>query len=122
MTASSTAVSRQRTKNRRKPSATRRVPRLLTAWQRALVWASWLLWVWMMWRNSANVSMGGAEWLSLLAAVAVTVICKRRPLGPAAVFIEKPEEMRGEFESRTNWALVLIGAAILLGGVASAVR
>jgi len=94
----------------------------MTAWQRALVWGSWLLWVWCMWRNSANTSMGGAEWLSLLGAIAVTIVCKQRPLGVPAVFIEKPEEVRGEFESRTNWALVLIGAAILLGGIASAVR
>lgn len=94
----------------------------MTAWQRALVWASWLLWVWCGWRNSANVLMGGAEWLSLLGAIAITILCKQRPLGVPAVFIREPGQMCGEFESRTNWALVLIGAAILLGGIASAVR
>jgi hypothetical protein len=81
-----------------------------------------MLWVWLIWRNTANVSMGGLEFLGLIVAIATTVLCKRFPMGVRADFIEKPEQMLGEFESRTNWPLVLIGATILLGGVASTVR
>jgi hypothetical protein len=112
-------------KGKRRRNSRRRemhLPKLLAGWQCALTWAGWLTWVWLMWRNSANTSVSGLEFLGLVAAITITLLCRKYPQGVPAVFIEKPEQMQGEFESRTNWALVLIGAGILLGGIASTVR
>jgi hypothetical protein len=94
----------------------------LAGWQRKLIWAVWLAFLGLAALDSARDSFSGREFLAMFAAVGVTVWCVRQPRGGAKVEWEKPEQLEGEFSVRTNWALVLTGAILTLGGVAGGMR
>jgi hypothetical protein len=49
----------------------------------------------------------------------VSVFCVAKPLGGPKVDLSEPAHLIGGFVSRTNWALVLIGAIPTVGGVAA---
>jgi hypothetical protein len=86
-------------------------------WQRALRWIAWLTFLGLAIRNSQSVSFGGTEFLALAVAIGVSIFCVARPLGGPTVDLSEPAHLLGEFVSRTNWALVLIGAILTVGGV-----
>lgn len=94
-------------------------PRLLAGWQRAMIWILWLVFFGLCIASSDRGKFSFREFLTLAAAVAVTFWCLNNPLGIDRVEITSPASMRGEFRSRTNWELVLLGAALLLVGVAA---
>lgn len=86
-------------------------------WQRALRWVAWLSFLGLAIRNSQSVSFGGLEFLALAVAIAVSIFCVAKPLGGPKVDLSEPAHMLGRFVSRTNWALVLIGALLTVAGV-----
>lgn len=91
--------------------------RLLTWWQRALRWIAWLTFLGLAVWNSQNVSFGPLEFLALFAAIGTSVWCMAKPLGGPKVELSEPAHLLGSFASRTNWALVIIGALLTIGGV-----
>ncbi|SEH77797.1 hypothetical protein SAMN04489835_4019 [Mycolicibacterium rutilum] len=94
--------------------------RLLTWWQRALRWGTWLTFLGVAVANSQSVYFGPLEWLALSVAVGVSVWCMARPLGGPEVDLSQPQHLLGAFVSRTNWALLIIGAVLTTAGVAGA--
>lgn len=94
--------------------------RLLTWWQRALRWVAWLTFLALAIWNSQSVSFGPLEWMALIFAIAISGWCMARPLGGAKVELSEPAHLLGAFVSRTNWALLIIGALLTIGGVAGA--
>ena len=94
--------------------------RLLTWWQRALRWIAWLTFLGLAVWNSQSVSFGPLEWMALIAAIAISIWCMAKPLGGPKVELSEPAHLLGAFVSRTNWALVIIGALLTIGGVAGA--
>jgi hypothetical protein len=86
-------------------------------WQRALRWLSWLTFLGLAIANSQKTSFGGVEFLALAVAIGISIFCVARPLGGPKVDLSEPAHMLGGFVSRTNWALVLIGAILTVGGV-----
>ena len=94
--------------------------RLLTWWQRALRWLAWLAFLGLAIWNSQSVSFGPLEFVALFAAIAISVWCMAKPLGGPKVELTEPTHLLGTFVSRTNWALVIIGAFLTIGGVAGA--
>ncbi|CAM2763026.1 hypothetical protein BST27_00480 [Mycobacterium intermedium] len=93
------------------------VERRLAGWQRALRWGAWLTFLGVAIAHSDRPSFGGLEFLTLAVAIGVTIWCVAKPLGGPKVDIEKPSEVRGPFESRTSWGLVLLGAILTVGGI-----
>lgn len=91
--------------------------RRLAGWQRALRWISWLTFLGVAIANSDRPSFGGLEFLTLAVAIGVSIWCMAKPLGGPKVDIEKPSQVRGPFESRTSWGLVLLGAILTVGGI-----
>ena len=69
--------------------------------------------------KSQSVSFSGLEFLALAAAIGITIFCVAKPLGGPKVDLSEPAHMLGDYVSRTNWALVLIGAILTVGGVAA---
>lgn len=69
--------------------------------------------------KSQSVSFSGLEFLALAVAIGITIFCVAKPLGGPKVDLSEPAHMLGGFVSRTNWALVLIGAILTVGGVAA---
>jgi len=65
------------------------------------------------------VSFSGVEFAALAAAIGISIFCVAKPLGGAKVDMSEPAHLLGRFVSRTNWALVLIGAILTVGGVAA---
>ena len=57
------------------------------------------------------------EFLAVAVALAISIFCVARPPGGPKVDLSEPAHMLGGFVSRTNWALVLIGALLTVGGV-----
>jgi hypothetical protein len=94
--------------------------RLLTRWQRALRWAAWLTFLGLAVWNSQSVSFGPVEFMALFAAIAVSVWCMAKPMGGPKVELSEPTHLLGSFVSRTNWALLIIGTLLTIGGVAGA--
>ncbi len=94
--------------------------RLLTWWQRALRWLAWLTFLGLAIWNSQSVSFGPLEFVALFAAIAISVWCMAKPLGGPKVELTEPTHLLGTFVSRTNWALVIIGALLTVGGVGGA--
>jgi hypothetical protein len=80
-------------------------------------WVAWLTFLGLAVWNSQNVSFSGIEFLALAAAICISILCVARPLGGPKVELSEPAHMLGAFVSRTNWALVLIGAVLSAGGV-----
>jgi hypothetical protein len=94
--------------------------RLLTWWQRALRWIAWLTFLGLAVANSQSVYFGPLEWVALIAAIAISIWCMAKPLGGPKVELSQPAHLLGKFVSRTNWALVIIGGLLTVGGVAGA--
>jgi hypothetical protein len=106
------------TETRQRPEDT--AERLLTWWQRALRWVAWLTFLGLAVWNSQSVYFSPLEWVALIAAIAISIWCMAKPLGGPKVDLSEPTHLLGAFVSRTNWALVLIGALLTVGGVAGA--
>ena len=103
---------------RQRPEET--AERLATWWQRALRWIAWLTFLGLAIWNSQRVSFGPLEFLALFAAIAISVWCMAKPLGGPKIELSEPAHLLGTFVSRTNWALVIIGTLLTIGGVAGA--
>lgn len=103
---------------RQRPEKTAK--RLLTWWQRALRWIAWLTFLGLAVWNSQSVYFGAAEWTALIAAIAISIWCMAKPLGGPKVELSEPAHLLGAFVSRSNWALVIIGMLLTIGGVAGA--
>jgi hypothetical protein len=88
-------------------------------WQRALRWVAWLAFLGLAIWNSQRVSFSGVEFVALAAAIGISIFCVAKPLGGPKVDLSEPAHLLGGFVSRTNWALVLIGAILTVGGVAA---
>ena len=86
-------------------------------WQRALRWVAWLAFLGVAIWKSQTVSFGGLEFLALALAIGISIFCVAKPLGGPKVDLSEPAHMLGGFVSRTNWALVLIGTLLTVGGV-----
>ena len=69
--------------------------------------------------KSQSVSFSGLEFLALAVAIGISIFCVAKPLGGPKVDLSEPAHMLGGFVSRTNWALVLIGAILTVGGFAA---
>lgn len=106
------------TETRQQPEQT--AERSLTWWQRALRWATWLTFLALAVWNSQSVYFSPLEWVALIAAIAVSIWCLARPIGGPKVELSEPTHLLGAFVSRINWALVIIGALLTIGGVAGA--
>ena len=50
-------------------------------------------------------------------AIGISIFCVAKPLGGPKVDLSEPAHMLGGFVSRTNWALVLVGTLLTVGGV-----
>lgn len=50
-------------------------------------------------------------------AIGIGIFCVANPLGGPKVDLSEPSHLLGGFVSRTNWALVLIGTLLTVGGV-----
>lgn len=103
-----------RPRSQQPPETAERRP---AGWQRALRWVSWLTFLGLAIWNSQNVSFGGLEFLALAVAIGVSIFCVAKPLGGPKVDLSEPAHMLGGFVSRTNWALVLIGTILTVGGI-----
>lgn len=99
-----------------------RAPQRLADWQRWLLWIVWLAVLALLIAGTDTGSMSLAEFAAIVGGIAITVWNCRNPRGGPKKFIQKPEDLRGEFESRTNWALVLVGIGITLGGLAGGMK
>ena len=64
--------------------------------------------------------LGPLEWLALVAAIGISIWCMAKPLGGPKVELSEPTHLLGAFVSRTNWALLHLGALLTIGGVAGA--
>lgn len=93
--------------------------RRVAGWQRALRWVAWLGFLGLAIWKSQSVAFSGLEFLALAVAIGVTIFCVAKPLGGPKVDLSEPAHMLGRFVSRTNWALVLIGSILTVGGVAA---
>jgi len=91
--------------------------RRVAGWQRALRWVAWLTFLGLAIKNSQSVYFSPLEWLALAAAIGISVWCLAKPLGGPTVELTEPTHVRGEFVSRTNWGLVLLGAILTVGGI-----
>lgn len=94
--------------------------RRLTGWQRAVRWLLWLTFLGLAIWKSQNVGFGGLEFAALAAAVGFSIWCMAKPLGGPKVKLTKASHLLGTFESRTSWAMLLIGTLLTVGGVAGA--
>jgi len=106
------------TETRQQPDET--AERLPTWWQRALRWAAWLSFLGLAIANSQRASFSPVEWLALIAAIAISIWCMAQPLGGPKVELTEPGHLLGAFVSRTNWALLIIGALLTVAGVGGA--
>jgi hypothetical protein len=101
---------------RQRPEPT--AERLPASWQRVLRWIAWLTFLGLAIWNSQSVYFSGWEFVALVAAIAVSVWCLAKPLGGPKFELSEPTRLLGAFVSRTNWALVILGALLTIGGVA----
>jgi hypothetical protein len=92
-------------------------PKLLATWQRSFLWGMWLGVLALLWQNTSGEGFTFVEFLAMAAATGITVWICKHPMGRPKVYIDTPAEMRGRFESRTNWALVILAAHITLLGI-----
>ena len=81
---------------------------------------AWLTFLGLAIWNSQSVSFGPLEFVALFAAIAISVWCMAKPMGGPKVDLSEPTHLLGAFVSRTNWALVIIGVLLTVGGVAGA--
>jgi hypothetical protein len=93
--------------------------RRVAGWQHALRWAAWLTFLGLAVWNSQSVSFSALEFVALAAAIGISIFCMAKPLGGPKVDLSEPAHMLGGFISRTNWALVLIGTILTVGGAAA---
>ncbi|MGU3502523.1 hypothetical protein [Mycobacterium sp. C31M] len=104
---------------RKRPERT--AERRLTWWQRALRWAAWLAFlaaaIWGA-ATSVSVAFSPLEGVTLVAAIAISIWCMARPLGGPKVELTDPQQLFGEFVSRTSWGLVLLGVFLSVAGIA----
>jgi hypothetical protein len=94
--------------------------RRLTGWQRAVRWVLWLTFLGVAIWKSQKVGFGALEFAALAAAVAFSIWCMAKPLGGPKVKLTKASHLLGTFESRTSWAMLLIGTLLTIGGIAGA--
>jgi hypothetical protein len=80
---------------------------------------AWLTFLGLAIWKSQSVSFSGVEFLALAVAIGISIFCMAKPLGGPKVDLSDPAHLFGGFVSRTNWALVLIGAILTIGGVAA---
>jgi hypothetical protein len=95
-------------------------PKLLATWQRSFLWAMWLAVLALLWQNTSGEGFTFVEFVAMVAATGITVWICKHPMGRPRVYIEEAAQMRGRFESRTNWALVILAAHLTLLGIAVA--
>ncbi len=91
--------------------------RLLATWQRSVLWGMWLGILCLLWRNTSGSGFTFMEFIALAGGTALTVWMCRHPMGGLKEHVEEPSQMRGCFESRVNWAMVIFSAHIFLLGV-----
>ena len=96
--------------------------RFVAGWQRCLLWLIWIGLCLFVWNNSRWGKVGWIDVGILLAAIATTVACCRRPLGMPKVVIRDPSEMSGEFASRASFLWLSISVFLCLGGVAMSAK
>jgi len=77
----------------------------------------WLSVLALLWQNTSGEGFTFVEFLAMAVGTGVTVWMCKHPMGKPKVYIDEPAQMRGRFESRTNWALVILAAHITLLGV-----
>jgi hypothetical protein len=106
------------TQARRRPEET--AERRLTWWQRALRWIAWLTFLGAAVLNTDSVYFSPLEWLTLIAAIGISVWCMARPLGGPKLEVTEPAHLMGAFVSRTSWGLVCFGALLTVCGIAGA--
>lgn len=80
----------------------------------------WLAILVLLWQNTSGEGFTFKEFLAMAAGVGITVWNCKHPVGRPKIYITAAEEMRGRFESRTNWGLVILAAHITLLGIAVA--
>jgi hypothetical protein len=99
-----------------------RGPQRLADWQRSSLWMVWLAVLALLIAGTDKESLSLAEFGAIVAGIAITVWNCRNPRGGPKKLIEESSEVRGEFVSRANWALVLVGAGLTLGGLAGGMK
>lgn len=107
------------------PARSRQAPeqtaeRRLAGWQRAVRWVLWLTFLGLAIWKSQKVGFGALEFAALAAAVGFSIWCMAKPLGGPKVALTETSHLLGTFESRTSWAMLLIGTLLTIGGVAGA--
>src|SRR5262245_21322045 len=86
--------------------------RRLAGWQRAVRWVLWLAFLGLAVWKSQQVGFGGMEFAALAGAVAFSIWCMAKPLGGPKVEFTTTSHLLGTFESRTSWAMLLIGTLL----------
>jgi hypothetical protein len=99
-----------------------RGPQRLADWQRRSLWIVWLAVLALLIAGTDTGSLSFAEFAAIVAAIAITVWNCRNPRGGPKKFIDQPADLRGEFESRTNWPLVFLALGVTLGGLAGGMK
>lgn len=92
---------------------------MVAGWQGALRWVAWLAFLGLAIWNSQRVSFSGLEFVRPRRGIGISIFCMAKPVGGPEVDLSEPAHPLGGFVSRTNWALVLIGAILTVGGVAA---
>jgi hypothetical protein len=77
----------------------------------------WLAILVLLWQNTSGEGFTFIEFLAMAAGTGITVWICKHPMGKPTVYIEEASQMLGRFESRTNWALVILAAHITLLGI-----
>lgn len=98
------------------------VQRQLANWQHGLLWVVWSGFLAICAANSHRSSMGLSEFFSLIAAIAIHVLCVNFPAGQPRIEVRSTAELRGEFVSCTNWAIAVLGLGLTLVGVAMTIK
>lgn len=92
---------------------------MLAPWQRLLLWVAWLGVVALIFANSDRGSFTWKEAGAIAAAIALTVFLNTHPSGRVRMdWDSDAAKLHGEFFISPNWAMILLSAFVLLGGIA----